>query len=153
MALLEPLESALESVDAPWRRLDLERAVFDIKVVLRILGPSARIEISNHNWTIIKTNDLIYSIKYPSRTDKTVSTVRGVLEEGETWVPIDGVVIHKVGRRCRDRRTSDLGVGAPSASQLERRGIERRVADRRRFNRLTLINRMTSDRGITGESP
>jgi hypothetical protein len=143
LALLGLLKRASGWVEDAWHNLELERAVFDVESMLKLMVSSDNINICGFNCTITKRDDLVYVLNRPAGDDTAAGSVLqdpsgpdGLGDQDEA------IVIYSVGRRYSDRRLSGPGAGR-RAGRPERRHSERRSVDRRQFNRLKLIDEIT----------
>jgi hypothetical protein len=144
LALLGLLRRASGWVEDSWHSLELERAVFDVESMLKLLVTSDKIKISGYQCTIAKLHDLIYVLNSVKGEDEAGSMCVEPQGSGEAEEQDHSVVIFSVGRRYGDRRWSKPGEGT-RVGPPERRHSQRRGMDRRQFNRLKLIDEILSE--------
>ena len=144
LALLESLKRSSPCSLVNRQSLALAHAVFDVESLLKLLVSSDRLKICGHRCSISKVNDLIYFYKYMTEEEQAGSVWWGPQETEESEDLDDTVVIYSVGRRFADRRGSRPGE-RPRTGQPERRRTEQRMMERRRCNRLKLIDRVSQE--------
>ena len=127
-----------------WHNLELDRAVFDVETLLKLLVSPSQLMISGHDCAVTKIDDLIYFVDYAFENRAFEVQPGGVENQGRrdkqgSREPGEAIVIYSVGRRCGDRREPAPAKRLP-LGQPERRLSPRRCGERRRFNRLAPID-------------
>ena len=127
-----------------WHKLELDRAVFDVETLLKLLVSPSQLMISGHDCAVTKIDDLIYFVDYAFESRAFEVQPDGVENQGRrdkqgSREPGDVIVIYSVGRRYGDRR-EPAPVKRLPLRQPERRLSPRRRGERRRFNRLAPVD-------------
>jgi hypothetical protein len=129
-----------------WHNLELDRAVFDVETLLKLLVSQSQLMISGHDCAVTKIDDLIYFVDYAFENRALEVQADGVENQGRRDKqgsiepkPGDVIAIYSVGRRCGDRR-EPAPVKRLPLGQPERRLSPRRCGERRRFNRLAPVD-------------
>jgi len=129
-----------------WHNLELDRAVFDVETLLKLLVSPSQLMISGHDCAVTKIDDLIYFVDYAFENNAFEVQPDGVENQGRRDKqgsiepkPGDVIAIYSVGRRCGDRR-EPAPVNRLPLGQPERRLSPRRRGERRRFNRLAPVD-------------
>jgi len=141
MALLKRSSGWVEDA---WHRAELGRATFDVETLHKLLVSPDRVKISGYTCTITQIDDLIYFVNYPAEAEQAGVEDPGFQGPEGSGEPGDVIVIYSVGRRCRDRRQPEPDEGL-RLHQPERRRSPRRGADRRRFKRLGIVDRIPGE--------
>ena len=121
-----------------WHNLELDRAVFDVETLLKLLVSPSQLMISGHDCAVTKIDDLIYFVDYAFENRAFEVQPDGVENQGRrdkqgSREPGEAIVIFSVGRRRGDRRepapVKRLPLGQP----------ERRLSPRRAGNDVSSI--------------
>ncbi len=127
-----------------WHNLELDRAVFDVETLLKLLVSPSQLMISGHDCAVTKIDDMIYFVDYAFENRGFEVQPDGVENQGRrdkqgSREPGDVIVTYSVGRRCGDQR-EPAPVKRLPLRQPERRLSPRRCGERRRFNRLAPVD-------------
>jgi hypothetical protein len=142
--LLGLLHQSSSQINDCGRNLALFYAIFDVETLLKILICSTKMKLSDHGCVVRKDDDLVYFYKYSRPPYQPQDVVRESAQQDglEDWN--DTILIYATGRRFGERRWASHGDAAGNGN-VQRRRCDRRKIDRRRHNRLKLIDQVPPD--------